>query len=96
MKTEKFKKVSFDASKSCEQLDKYIDEKDTEGWKTYRKTATIKAKKMPIAFKCDTLEGDDIRGKAGDYLAQGVKGELYPIDQKIFEQTYEEVVEEEE
>ena len=51
---------------------------------------------MPIAFKCDTIEGDDIRGKAGDYLAQGIKGELYPIAAEVFHETYEEVTEEEE
>lgn len=35
-----------------------------------------------------TLEGDHI-GKAGDYIIQGVKGELYPCKPDIFEQTYE-------
>lgn len=35
-----------------------------------------------------TLEGDHI-GKVGDYIIQGVKGELYPCKPDIFEQTYE-------
>lgn len=36
-----------------------------------------------------TLEGDH-RGNQGDYIIQGVKGELYPCKPDIFEQTYEE------
>lgn len=37
-----------------------------------------------------TLEGD-LRANAGDYIIQGVKGELYPCKPDIFEQTYEAV-----
>lgn len=40
-----------------------------------------------------TLEGDHL-GNVGDYIIQGVKGELYPCKPDIFEQTYE-VVEDE-
>lgn len=35
-----------------------------------------------------TLEGD-MRGDVGDYLIQGVKGELYACKPDIFAQTYE-------
>lgn len=35
-----------------------------------------------------TLEGDHF-GNVGDYIIQGVKGELYPCKPDIFEQTYE-------
>lgn len=35
-----------------------------------------------------TLEGDHI-GNIGDYIIQGIKGELYPCKPDIFEQTYE-------
>lgn len=35
-----------------------------------------------------TLEGDHLARK-GDYIIQGVKGELYPCKPDIFEQTYE-------
>lgn len=35
-----------------------------------------------------TLEGD-IFCTVGDYIIQGVKGELYPCKPDIFEQTYE-------
>jgi hypothetical protein len=39
---------------------------------------------------CDihTLEGV-MRGDAGDYIIQGVKGEVYPCKPDIFEATYE-------
>lgn len=35
-----------------------------------------------------TLEGD-MRGDVGDYVIQGVKGELYPCKPDIFAATYE-------
>lgn len=35
-----------------------------------------------------TLEGDH-RADAGDYIIQGVKGELYPCKPDIFQLTYE-------
>lgn len=36
----------------------------------------------------ETLEGDH-RASFGDYLIQGVKGEIYPCKPDIFELTYE-------
>lgn len=36
----------------------------------------------------DTLEGTH-RANPGDYIIQGVKGELYPYKPDIFEMTYE-------
>lgn len=41
-----------------------------------------------------TLEGD-MRGDVGDWIIQGVKGELYPCKPDIFEATYERVSESE-
>ncbi len=43
---------------------------------------------MDKPFSCDTLEGDNINGKAGDYLCIGVKGEVWPVDAEVFESTY--------
>ena len=34
-----------------------------------------------------TLEGNMTAGK-GDYIAKGVKGEVYPINEEIFNETY--------
>jgi hypothetical protein len=35
-----------------------------------------------------TMEGN-MRAKHGDYIIQGVKGEVYPCDSDIFQKTYE-------
>ena len=40
-----------------------------------------------------TLEGI-MRVNYGDYIIKGVEGEVYPCRKDIFEQTYEEVIEE--
>ncbi len=39
-----------------------------------------------------TLEGA-MRGEQGDWIIRGVKGELYPCRDDIFQQTYEQVQE---
>lgn len=39
-----------------------------------------------------TREGD-LYAKIGDYIIKGIKGEVYPCAQLIFEETYEEVKE---
>ena len=53
-----------------------------------KKRIPIEVVQMDKPFKVETLEGV-LHGKAGDYLATGVKGEKYPIDKEIFEETYE-------
>jgi hypothetical protein len=40
------------------------------------------------AFKVDTMEGT-LDAKAGDFLMIGIKGEMWPVDQEIFYQTYD-------
>ena len=47
------------------------------------------AKKMDVEFRVDTLEGNYKQGKPGDYLMQGIDGELYICDGDIFERTYD-------
>lgn len=42
---------------------------------------------FPEGFTVTTGEGK-LRGKPGDYLMIGVKGEKYPCDREIFEETY--------
>ena len=54
----------------------------------YRKKTTIRAVRMEKDFAVLTLEGM-VKGKAGDWLAKGVKGELYPIAADVFDRTYE-------
>ena len=53
----------------------------------YRKTTSIKAICMGQPFKVDTLEGT-MEGKKGDYLIEGVHGELYPCDAAVFSESY--------
>jgi len=55
-----------------------------------KKPVKIKAVQMEKEFEVRTLEGV-LRGKAGDYLIEGIKCELYPCDKEIFEETYEKV-----
>lgn len=43
---------------------------------------------FPEGFEVTTKEGK-LRGKPGDYLMIGVRGEKYPIDREIFEETYD-------
>ena len=54
----------------------------------FRKKVTIKAVQIMSEFSVITLEGK-VKGKPGDWLAQGVQGELYIIADNIFQQTYE-------
>ena len=57
-------------------------------WKDYRKRPLkIQAKQMTRTFKVKTLEGT-MKGKKGDYLVIGIKGERYPVNKDIFEKTY--------
>ena len=65
----------------------------TAPWKRYKKKPVIiRATKMESPFRVETLEGM-AHGKEGDYLIEGVLGELYPCDAKVFLQSYEEVKE---
>ena len=43
-----------------------------------------------VTMQIETLEGTHSANR-GDYIIQGVKGELYPCKPDIFEMTYEEV-----
>lgn len=58
--------------------------------KTYKKTALTEAIQMKEPFDVVTREGL-MFGKAGDYLCIGIRGEHWPVDKEIFEETYEEV-----
>ena len=43
-----------------------------------------------VALFIDTLEGTH-RANRGDYIIQGIRGELYPCREDIFEATYDAV-----
>ncbi|NCC96396.1 MAG: hypothetical protein EOM02_06095 [Synergistales bacterium] len=60
-------------------------------WLVVAMQQRIVAKRYTYLY-IDTLEGTH-RADPGDYIIQGVKGELYPCKPDIFEMTYEEVKE---
>jgi len=53
-----------------------------------RKTQLAEAVKMKEEFSVETMEGT-MTGKPGDYLMRGIKGEVYPCDGEVFENSYE-------
>lgn len=60
-------------------------------WRPWRKKPVIvQAVKLEVPFKVETLEGV-MEGSAGDWLIEGIEGELYPCKDSIFRATYEEV-----
>ena len=59
----------------------------SEFMRVVKKPVTVLAKQMNDEFVVNTMEGK-VRGKKGDYLMVGVKGEMYPCDREIFEETY--------
>lgn len=55
-----------------------------------KKQIPIKAEQQAKSFTVCTKEGL-MNGKVGDYLVTGARGERYPVDKDIFEETYYEV-----
>jgi len=53
-----------------------------------KKPIPVKAIQMCEPFQVETLEGT-MSGKAGDWLMEGVSGEMYPCDAEIFDKTYD-------
>ena len=56
--------------------------------RAYRKKTLTFAVRLDEAFTVQTLEGLHT-GKAGDWLAIGAQGEMYPIDHEVFVETYD-------
>ena len=54
-----------------------------------KRPIVVHAKRIDEDFRVNTLEGNYKQGKAGDYLMQGINGELYICDGPIFEMTYD-------
>jgi hypothetical protein len=59
--------------------------------KKYRKKTTIQAVQVEKDCMIYTIEGGLVKCRAGDYIAKGAKGELYPIADEIMKITYEEI-----
>lgn len=77
----------FKMASHKEAAQKITDASDIEFEGEFVKISPIKAVRMDAPFEVETLEGV-MKGKAGDWLAQGVEGERWPIDAEIFEKTY--------
>ena len=62
-----------------------------EAWrKPFSEVGAIYLLRFSSLFEINTLEGK-LTVSDGDWIIQGVKGELYPCKPDIFEQTYEAV-----
>jgi hypothetical protein len=78
--------------KSFSTILKFKNKKDAElllskGKKYIKKLIPIRAIQLHYIFTVKTLEGT-MKGKIGDYLVEGIKGELYICDKTIFEESY--------
>lgn len=56
--------------------------------KAVKKPIPVRCAQINEPFEVETMEGI-LRGKAGDFLMVGIHGEMYPIDQDIFNKTYD-------
>lgn len=62
---------------------------DPKKFRTFiKKAIPIRAKMIDEPFEVETIEGT-MKGKPGDFLIIGVRGEAYPCDHDIFKETYE-------
>lgn len=53
-----------------------------------KKPLVINCVQIHESFIVETLEGK-LKGKKGDWLMIGVRGEMYPCDNEIFKETYD-------
>lgn len=75
--------LTFDQSSNAESI-------LSQAKKYTKKPIPIRAIQIKCQFEVKTLEGL-MQGKKGDYLIEGIKGELYICDREIFEESYTEV-----
>ncbi len=68
----------------------FKNKSDLDGlWqKAIKKPIPINCIQIHEKFQVETLEGV-MQGKPGDWLIEGVEGELYACDSGIFEKTYD-------
>lgn len=63
--------------------------KGNKGWYLYKKKpVTIKAVELTEEVEIETREGI-LKGYKGDFLIEGIEGEIYPCGKDIFRKTYE-------
>ncbi|PHQ30247.1 PGDYG domain-containing protein [Leeuwenhoekiella nanhaiensis] len=56
--------------------------------KAVKKPIPVNCVQIHEAFQVKTLEGM-MQGKPGDWLMEGIQGELYACDDSIFKKTYD-------
>ena len=61
---------------------------DLEFKKAIKRPVKIRCVQIDENFEVETMEGS-LKGKKGDWLMVGVKGEMYPCDAEIFNETYD-------
>lgn len=62
-------------------------QRDNMGEYFVKRAIPVRAVPVSTDTIVQTLEGP-LKAKAGDYIITGVRGEQYPIDKGIFEETY--------
>lgn len=67
------------------RVDEYLE---TKGRYFVKRPIPIKAVQMPNDFIIKTLHGK-AHGKKGDYVARTPRGDIYPIAQDIFKESYQ-------
>lgn len=92
-KSSRLKKV-IDSSDVI-RFKKFPEELDKTASRYVKKPIPVRAVMMAQEFEVETLEGV-MKGKNGDYLVEGVEGEVYPCDKSIFEKTYKKYKKEDE
>lgn len=84
-KSSKLKEVI--ESSDIPRFKKFPDGLDKVTARYIKKPIPVRAVMMAQEFEVETLEGL-MKGKHGDYLVEGIEGEVYPCDRSIFEKTY--------
>lgn len=56
--------------------------------KAVKKPIPVNCVQIDEPFEVETMEGL-MKGKKGDWLMIGIHGEMYPIDNEIFQKTYD-------
>lgn len=67
-----------------------FSELDGEILKIRKKPIELKAKELKERVRIYTREGDLV-GEIGDFIIEGIEGEIYPIGREIFFKTYDKV-----
>lgn len=55
-----------------------------------KKKTTVKVVRVDEDFTCTNHRGHNLAGRAGDYIAEDLKG-FYPISKEFFNENYEEL-----